>query len=210
MEKVTKKKEELTQAEEEAMAPNEVEPAKRSKLHALTNEAQEQSRIKQDLEVDLKRALAPQKDAERSMQLLQKAQKEAKNQLRQASERLQQRREEIIEKEGPAESEAAMRTQRLQEAEAEYEAAQAKREGLKQGTADSYRKYEELEPDVEQAKENCKVVQTRLNAAEQELRGLRSSTGNSLAMFGQRCSKVKQSVRATCLLLRRKSVVFFF
>jgi chromosome segregation ATPase len=197
----------LTQAEEQAMAPDEVEQAKRNRLDELTSEAQEQTRTKEDLEADLKRAVEPQKAAERQMKLLQRAQKQAKNQLRQTTHRLQEKREEIIAKEGSAESEAAMRTQRLQEAESKYEAAQMKRDELKQATSDSFRKYEELEPDVHQAKQNCATAQTRLNAVEQRLRGLRSSTGNSLAMFGKNCSRVKQSVRYSQLGDRRLNVL---
>jgi len=193
-EKATKKREELSQAEEQANAPDEVEQAKRNRLEELTNEAQEQSRTKQDLEADLKRAVEPQKAAERQMKHLQRAQKQAKSQLQKATHRLQEKRDEIMAREGSAESEAAMRTQRLQEAESKYEAALGKRDELMQATSDSYRKYEELEPDVHQAKQNCATVQARLNAVDQKMKGLRSSTGNSLAMFGQRCSRVKQLV----------------
>ena len=135
------------------------------------------------------------------MKLLQKSQKRATHELGEAKSRLQQRRDEIIAKEGSAESEAAMRTQRLKEAEEKFAALNKTRDELKQATTDSYRAYEELEPHVIQARQNCQNAESKLNSVEQRLRGLQSSTGNSVAMFGQRCPKVKNLVSHPMALL---------
>jgi chromosome segregation ATPase len=121
--------------------------------------------------------------------------KEAEVNLRSASKRLQDKREEILARAGSAQSEEARRTQRLKEAEDNLASARQNYDENKQAVTDALREYEQLEPHVEQAKQNCNAAKNRLNAVENRIRGLGNSNSSSLAMFGQRCASVKQNVR---------------
>jgi chromosome segregation ATPase len=194
-EKAAKKKEELTQAELASQGPDDEELAKRTKLEELTREAQEQSRMKHDLEADVKRATEPQKALERKLKFLNKEMKGAEVNLRSASKRLQDKREEILARAGSAQSEEARRTQRLKEAEDNQASARQKYDENKQAVTDALREYEQLEPHVEQAKQNCNAAKNRLNAVEYRIRDLGNSNSSSVAMFGQKCASVKKNVR---------------
>jgi len=115
--------------------------------------------------------------------------------LRRASQRLQEKRDEILARAGSAESEQARRTKRLDDAEKKLMAAKEKHAELKQAVTDSLRVYEELEPDVEQARNNVKDVGRKFFSIEAKIRELQeSSHSGNLAMFGPRCPKVKQMV----------------
>ena len=100
-----------------------------------------------------------------------------------------------MEKAGSAESEAARRTEKLRELEEELTSARQKDDEIKQTMTDSRRAYEELEPHVLQAKQNRDDSSRKVKAVQGKIRGLESSTGGDLAIFGQRCNKVKQLVR---------------
>jgi chromosome segregation ATPase len=197
MEKCERKQEELKAAEQATMLPDETGAAKRKRLEELTVEAQNQDKMKREVEADLERVLEPQKVLERRLNTLQeRSQKEAKNQLRQAIATLEQRREEIIAKESSAETDRAMRTRRLQESEAALGVAQSKTAELGEVVRESRRAVEKFEPDVEEAKKNRESLESKLNVAEQQLKGLQSSAGDhSAAIFGRRCTRVQQLVR---------------
>jgi chromosome segregation ATPase len=115
--------------------------------------------------------------------------------VRQTYARLVQKREQISEKAGSVDAEEAGRSQELQTAEEQLAATREKADGFKQVISNAYRSYEELEPYVEQAKQNCRVTAGKLNAVEGKIRGLEHSTNGSLAVFGARCNKVKEMVR---------------
>jgi chromosome segregation ATPase len=197
--KAEKNKERLTQAEEAAQGPDDEEVVKRNKLDELSREAQEQSQMKKELEQDVKRATEPLKAVQRQLKFLKKEQASAAESLRRANKRLQAKRDEIVARAGSAESEEARRTLKLKEAEDNLAAAKESHAELKQAVSDAYRAYEELEPHVEQAKQNCRGAKGRLNAVESRIASLQSSSNNSLAMFGQKCTQVKQSVRQAYL-----------
>ena len=194
-EKAEKKRLELSQAEEAASSPDNEEQTKRAKLDELIHEAQEQTKMKQDLEADLKRAREPQKALERRLQRVKQEIQKAEKNLEQADLRLKDRREQIMAQTGSAESEQRQRAEQLRAAEDELAKAQRKNDELKQAVSDSFRAYEELEPHVEQAKQNSAAASKRLHAVESKIYGLESSNGDSLAVFGPRCTKVKQMVR---------------
>jgi chromosome segregation ATPase len=196
-EKYEKKQLELSQAEEALTGPEDEEGAKRAKLDELIEEAQEQTTIKHNLEVELKGANEPQKGLLRQVQRLGKDQKEASQSLQNANGRLEEKRQQILEKAGSAESEASRRAAKLKAAEEEFAAAREKNDQLKQDVNDSFRAYEELEPYVDQAKQNVSAAGAKVEAVKHRIRDLESSAGGSLAMFGQRCQKVKQLVSPT-------------
>jgi chromosome segregation ATPase len=194
-EKAEKKQQELTQAEEAANGPDEEETLKRAALDELIQEAQEQTQKKQDLEADLKRSQEPHKATERQLHRLQQEQKDAISRVRSSTSRLQQKRDQIAEKAGSADAEEAQRAQALQKCEEALAQARAEAEELKQAVTNAFRAYEELEPYVDQAKQNCRSAAGKLGAVENKIRGLENTTGGSLAVFGTKCQKVKDMVR---------------
>jgi chromosome segregation ATPase len=186
---------ELTQAEEAANGPDEEETLKRAALEELIQEAQEQTQKKQDLEADLKRAQEPHKATERQLHRLQQEIEEARQRMRQTYACLVQKREEIADKADSTDAEEARRSQELQTAEEQLAATREKADGLKQAISNAHRSYEELEPYVDQAKQNCRAAAGKLGAVENKIRGLENTTGGSLAVFGTKCQKVKDMVR---------------
>jgi chromosome segregation ATPase len=201
-EKAEKKQMELTQAEEAANGPDEEETLKRASLDELIQEAQEQTQKKQDLEADLKRNQEPHKATERQLHRLQQEQRDAAKSVLSTTQRLQQKRDQIAEKAGSADAEEARRTQDLQQCEEKLAATRAEADELKQAVSNAYRAYEELEPYVEQAKQNCRAAGGKLGGVEGKIRGLENSTGGSLAVFGARCQKVKDMVRISFSFLK--------
>jgi chromosome segregation ATPase len=186
---------ELTQAEEAANGPDEGETLKRAALDELIQEAQEQTQKKQDLEADLKRSQEPHKATERQLHRLHQEQKDAAKRFQSSSQRLQQKRDQIAEKAGSADAEEAQRSQELQRCEAQLASARAEADELKQAVSNAYRAYEEMEPYVDQAKQNCRAAGGKLSAVEGNIRGLENSKGGSVAVFGAKCQKVKEMVR---------------
>ena len=69
-----------------------------------------------------------------------------------------------------------------------------RRNELKQAVTDSYNAYEELEPEVHAAHQMVSQLKNQLRGIQGKIRSMESSSGNSLEIFGQRCSKVKQMV----------------
>jgi len=192
-EKAEKKKQELTQAEaasQDVDDPNEG----RNHLEALTEEAQEMTNKKRDLEKELKKATEPQKAMARQFKMLKKEEDNASHALLLANQRLQKKRDEILAKAGSAESDQARRNQRLQKAETKLKEEKNRRNELKQAVTDSYNAYEELEPEVHAAHQMVSQLKNQLRGIQGKIRSMESSSGNSLEIFGQRCSKVKQMV----------------
>eukprot|EP00980_Cylindrotheca_fusiformis_P021406 scaffold8259_cov143-Cylindrotheca_fusiformis.AAC.24 len=194
--KAQKKMEELTQAEA-AQGPDDEETNRRNNLDELTQEANEQADRKQSLEVDLKRAVEPHRALTRQLKTLKKEIDAAKSNLNSARRDLENRRAEIVAKVGSAESEEAHRTQRIQDAERRYAAARQEREKLKQDVTDSRKIYDDLEPRVEQAKNEVRAVSGRLRGLEARMNELESASSNSLGIFGSKCDRVKQMVERT-------------
>lgn len=150
--------------------------------------------MKHQVEQEYKRAREPLKSMERNLKHLQKEKASAERTLKNANQRLDEKRQEIATRAGSAESEAAKRNQRLQEAEAKLAEMKEKYDRSKQDTNDWRQAYEELEPHVLQAKANVKDTTAKLRAIESRITSLESSSGNSLAIFGQRCAQLKKVV----------------
>ncbi len=121
---------------------------RRSRLDALATEAQEMATMKKELEQELKREKEPQKALARQFKLLKKEEERANRSLMDANQRLQAKRNEILDKAGSAESEEARRNQRLQAAEAKLADEKNRHSELRQAVTDAYNSYEELEPEV--------------------------------------------------------------
>jgi chromosome segregation ATPase len=163
-------------------------------VEELTREANEQANLKHQVEQEFKRAREPLKGMERNLKHLKKEKASAERALQNANQRLDEKRQEIVARAGSAESEAAKRAQRLQEAEAQLPEMKEKLDRRKQDLNDMRQAYEELEPHVGQAKTNVNDTTKKLRAIESRIGSLESSSGNSLAMFGQRCTQLKKAV----------------
>ena len=198
-EKVDAKQLELTQAEEEASGANDSDEEKRirERREELTKEADSQATLKRDLEESLKEALRPVKTLEREIKAVEKQKKTADKSVLRAKQRLKEARDEILTKAGSAESEEARRTVQLNETEEALAQEKAACDGMQQKVADSYRKWEEGEPEEEQAKETAHTKQKHFDQIQRKLRDLQASSANdSVAIFGQACSKMHKLVSA--------------
>jgi peptidoglycan hydrolase CwlO-like protein len=88
------------------------------------------------------------------------------------------------------------RTALLQKTEEELEQARAKVNEMRQAVSSALRSYEELEPHVADAKGGVERVSRQLHAAKGTIQELENSANDSLAILGQRVSKVHQMVRS--------------
>jgi len=178
--------------------PEEDEQANKAKIQELVKEAQEQADLRQELHKELKEGTVPLKQIERQLAQLNKQQKAAAKQLKAARQRLQEARDQIIANADSAESEEARRTALLKQTEEELGAARANVDELKQRQTNMLRKYEEIEPHVQDATSKINGIKSQLSSISNTLRTLSSSTGDSLAILGPRVSKVAQLVSILC------------
>ncbi len=166
----------------------------RSKVEELTKEADDQANKKHELEQDYKRAREPCKAMERNLKHLQKEKVDAERSLQRAKQGLEAKRQEILARAGSAESESAKRTQRLKDAQDRLANLKELYDQAKQDTTDSRQAWDELEPNVKQAHANVEDATKKLRAIENRISSLESSSGSSLAIFGQRCAQLKNMV----------------
>ena len=185
----------LEQGDEDSMMLKRLEEAG-GKVDTLTEEAKYQSKLKCDLERKWKMTVAPKKNTERELKLLEIKEKDAKDSLVKATKLLQKKRDEIIKaKEGEGESKAAKLTKQLRDAENKLNILNEKKKTLKEQVEQASERYEEIEPDIKQAKEKCEKAQNKLRVLEARLKDLRTSSSNALSLFGRRCCEVKRLVR---------------
>ena len=189
-----KKTQDLTQAESATQNSDDEELARRQKLDELTAEGNEQSKLKTELEQVLKRMREPQKAMERDLKTTMQEQKRAESNLAKANKRLKDRRDEIVRVSGSAESEAAQRAQRLQDAEVRLQDERTKVDPIKQAVSESLQAYEEMEAAVANAQDSVKQAKHRLNGVEGRIRSLQSSSSSPVAVYGQKCSEVHKLV----------------
>ncbi|KAG7347822.1 RecF/RecN/SMC N terminal domain containing protein [Nitzschia inconspicua] len=192
--KAAKRREELLQAEAASQEGENGDNERRDRLDALIKEAEESSDLKKKLEQDLKRAVEPQKQYKRQKIELEKEKKNAERALLVANKTLQQKRNEIAAKAGSAEAEQARRNEVLRKAEEILVECKSAHNELKQNVTDSFRDYENLEPQVQDARKSVSQVEHRMEAIKSRIHDMKSSSANSLDVFGQRCSKVKKMV----------------
>lgn len=195
--KAQRKLDELSQAEAAAQGPDDEETNRRNDLDRLIREAEEQSTQKHDLEVDLKRAIEPHKALSRTLRDIRRDIDSAQKNFVGSKKQLETKRAEILSKAGSAESEAARRTKLLQDAETSSAGAKEERDQIRQAVNDSRKAYDELEPQVEQVRNEVRNGENRLRALNSNIRKLESSGNSSINIFGQRCGAVHDMVRKT-------------
>lgn len=184
----------MTQAEAATQEADTEEVNLRNKVEELTKEADDQASKKHGLEQEYKRAREPLKALERNLKHLQNEKITAERTLQGAKQSLEAKRQEILARAGSAESEAAKRTQRLKDAQDELASLKEQYDQAKQATTDSRQAWDELEPNVKQAHSNVEDAAKKLRAIENRIGSLQSSSGSSLAIFGQRCGQLKHAV----------------
>ena len=196
--KAEKKQKELTQAEAASQDADNPNDECRDRLDELSNEADKMSLRKRELEVELKNLTEPRSRFKSQFKVLCKEEKQSDRYLLEMNQRLQGKRDEIVKKAGSAESEQAQRNERLRDAEERLAERKIRNDELKQSTTDLLQSYEKVEPEVQGARQNVSQLEYQVRGIDSKIRGMESSSGNSLDVFGHRCNKVKQLVdRAT-------------
>jgi len=197
-EKVQELQLKLSQAEEELSGASDRNEEQRIKerMKELEIEARSQAALKRQIEEKLKEALKPYKQCERDVKSNDKSVKQAEKEVKHAKDVLKKTRDEILAKSGSAESDEARRTQELGEIEAALVREEVKGPVLSEALTVAYQKYEEIGPESEQAQEMLNQQKKRVFAVERNLRDLQNSSANdSVAIFGQACSKMHKLVR---------------
>ena len=192
--KFTKRQQELKKIQEGSNISGDEESNFRETIKHLAEEANEAKNAKVDQEKELKQISAPLKRHERDLQALTREQQNGKKRLKTAAKHLHDAREQIKDAAGNAKSEEAKRTKRMEKAEKDLASARERCENQKEAIAESLQKYEELEPHVEQAKQNCAGVNSQLHAVRKKIQALESSSGDNLALFGQKCAAMQKKV----------------
>lgn len=202
--KAAKKQEELTQAEQDEAANgdgaggDQQGDERTRRIRELTAEATQQEERKRELMAELNELNVPYKGQLRDLKRLVRALEQSTVQVQAAKQRLHLARQERLEAAGSAASEEARRTKELQESEQQLALCKEQAQPLKQAVSNALRTYEELEPQVHEAKSVVQKVQRQLQGAASTLQELEnssnSSADNSMAVFGQRTSKVHSMV----------------
>ena len=190
-EKAKAKEAELTQAEELAQVDTQERESRESVISKLTKEAEEQSLLKSQLQKELQQKLLPFKQAERAVQAKQREQQEAEKDLKSSQLRLKKAREEIVRQNHN--SDRARKTERIRELEEELKRQKSEDDDLKKKTNDLFAKFDEMTPQVQQAKKDVNDMERRLYATSKSLEELESSQ-DSLAKFGPRVSALCRKV----------------
>jgi structural maintenance of chromosomes protein 6 len=213
--KAAKKQEELTQAEQEEEANaggggDQQGDERTRRIRELTAEVGEQEDRKRELEAQLAALNGPYKGQQRDYKRLTRTLEQATAQVQAAQQRLHQARQERLAAAGSAASEEKRRNEELQESEAQLAVRKQQAQPLKQAVSNALRVYEELEPQVHESKVAVQKVQRQLHAASstlQELENSSNSSDNSMAVFGQRTSKVHSMVCCLVFVLHTLLVV---
>jgi len=175
----------------------EEETALKDRIEELAKEAQVVAKLKRELDCEYRSHLEPVKKLEVEKKNLKRNLKDAKRRYQQASKRLQDTRRQILETAGAAESEEAKRTQNLMNTESKLKEAKETLTSLKEEVSLAHKYYEELEPRVENAKNNHSTLNSKHFAINKKLRDLQSSEANSVSVFGQKCALMQRKVGET-------------
>ena len=188
-----RRQQDLTQVESLTNGPDEERQAKNERLEHLTEESLQAAETKRNLEAELKRAQAPVRAKERDIASIHREQTIAERNLQNAKRALQEEREKFLAASG--QSDEAERAATLKQAEEEQEQLQEKIQQWKQSCTINQRKYEEMEPSIDQAKSQGDSIKTQLGGIDSKLRQLQSSEADSLSMFGRSCANVDKLVK---------------
>ncbi len=164
------------------------------KLNEFTTEAEEASKSLSSQEIKLQTAKQPLKQHERALKSISKERNAARIRHKAAVNDLKKVRDEILQREGSAESEEVQRTARRVKAEEKMNEVKAGLEGRQLAIHDALTKYQEKENVQESLTENLNSAKRQLSAVKSKVHGLKSSEGNSMALFGNKCVQMHQRV----------------
>jgi len=190
-----KKKMHDIESYESASDPQEEESILKQKLDTLTEEANEAFKNKQDKEKEIQFAYEPIKQNSRILKSLKRELHAAKRSLDSTKNILKETRDEIIRAAGSAETDEAKRVAKIKATEEELVAGKSSLESMKKKIASLLARYEELEPNVEQAKANSQNTAKQKYVVNQKLKEMQSSSGSSMTVFGQLCVLMSRKVR---------------
>ena len=193
-EKLNKRREELAKAESRNTTDSNEEVELNQKLEEYTAEAEEARESLISQETKLKAAKQPLKQHERALHSMRKEKEHAKRNHRNALQELKNIRDEIVRKAGSAQSEEARRTTKRIEAEDKMNEIKGGLEEKQHDKNDALQKYQEKEGPEENINDSLKSCQRQMHAVKNKLQGLKSSDGNSMAMFGNKCVSMYQRV----------------
>lgn len=193
-ERAAKKREELSQAESLSQESSGGQDELSSRLAELVQETQICNDQRLKLHEELKVAKAPFRDAEQRAKRFESKEKQARNELKAAQQRLNEARQEIASQNKESE-EAQLAAKQVQLEEA-LAAAREKDEPLRQDVADKLQAYEELEPNVREAAKQSQEKQRALEWAQKGLKELENSSGDPLAVYGGKVKAVKAAIEA--------------
>jgi len=195
--KKAKYEELLLEMQAEAAAPDEGEAKHRALMEELTNEAKEQSEHKKELDMKLTQLLQPYKRLQREQTEMASQEKELDRKLRKAKARLEKARQELLA--NSEEKDDAARLEQLHQLQSDLETAKKTSNEMASEVSESLRKYEDLEPDVMDARSQVKRSKRDLDVAQRELDDLGRDGGNDLAKWGGReVTAVFQKVCESC------------
>jgi len=164
------------------------------KMKLLSDEAQTAAKLKSDMEVDLRAAIAPKKKLEQELHVEKRNFKDAHRKFEAASRRLTEARKQIMEMAGSKQSEEAKRTKKMQDTERSITNLKEQLSTMKDKVSQYRQEYEDLEPQADTVKQNVNSVNSQFHAVNKKLKDLQSSATNSLAVFGQKCMTMHQKV----------------
>lgn len=192
--KLVKRREELAKAESTATSDSNEEEELDQKMKEFTAEADEASETLIKQETKLKNAKQPLKQHMRSLQTFGKEKTAAKRRLKSAKDELKKIQDEIVRKAGSAKSEETRRIQKKMEAEEELSKWKEGEDERNRAIHEAFKQYEEKELPEQSSKEDLNSARRQINAVQGKLQGLKSSEGNSMAMFGNKCVNMHQKV----------------
>ena len=178
----------------------------RAKLQTLTAEADAAAEAKKDLEGQYKAAMMPIKQQERTLANLKREMDAAKNRLKVAEKELQDTRNDILKKQGSAQSVESKRTEKLNLWERKLREAKDAKGAIAEEVEHFRKKYEELESPFETAKSGVEKIQRQIGGADKKLRDIAGSESNNLRLFGEKCPLMASKV---CMFTGYTGIIFF-
>ena len=173
---------------------SEEETVLQQKLDTLTEEATKATIEKEKLEQQLKSAYEPIKTNLRRKASIMRENDVAKREHRAAVNALKEARNQILLAAGSVETEEKKRMRKIKETEEALAASKITLESKKEKVTSLLSKYEELEPNVDQAKTNTQNTVAQLQYVERKLKELQLSAGSSIAVFGEKCAIMHRKV----------------
>lgn len=185
-----KRRLEFTTAEQSVNVTDDQEMEVNKQLKELTDEANAAAADKLQLENDLKADQAPIKLKERERGLLSRELAQEKKKHASAIKRLDDARRHILESQGNVAEEERVRTRKIAQTENDLARAREQVEPLKEQVNEHLRKYQDIEPAMQQAKETMDGTERQLAGVQHKMNALQQESGGgmaALAVFGGKC-----------------------